>query len=97
MVPLVSMSSKKWVKTTKSFQGRIWVYNCQTTCSLWLNEKVSIVTGASRGIGRSIALALAGECEEVANVVLFLASEKASFVHGSDYRVDGRSVASVTG
>lgn len=44
-----------------------------------------------------IELERAGECEEVANVVAFLASEQASFVHGSDYRVDGGSVASMVG
>ncbi|MDZ7692482.1 MAG: SDR family oxidoreductase [Balneolaceae bacterium] len=36
-----------------------------------------------------------GKIEEVGPVVAFLASDKASFVNGSDYRVDGGSVASV--
>ncbi len=44
-----------------------------------------------------IEVGRAGECEDVANVVLFLASEQASFIHGADYRVDGGSVASVNG
>lgn len=44
-----------------------------------------------------IELGRVGKCEEVASVVLFLASEEASFVHGADYRVDGGSVASVNG
>jgi len=36
-----------------------------------------------------------GTIEEVGRVVAFLASEHASFVNGSDYRVDGGSVASM--
>lgn len=36
-----------------------------------------------------------GEPEETAAVVVFLASEASSFVTGSDYRVDGGSVASI--
>jgi 3-oxoacyl-[acyl-carrier protein] reductase len=43
----------------------------------------------------NIVLGRAGESEEVAAVVVFLASEAASFVTGSNYRVDGGSVASV--
>ena len=36
-----------------------------------------------------------GDAEETAAVVAFLASERASFVTGSNYRVDGGSVASI--
>ncbi|WP_369054449.1 SDR family NAD(P)-dependent oxidoreductase [Kineococcus terrestris] len=36
-----------------------------------------------------------GRADEVAAVVAFLASERASFVNGSDYRVDSGSVATV--
>jgi 3-oxoacyl-[acyl-carrier protein] reductase len=36
-----------------------------------------------------------GRIEEVGPLVAFLASEKASFINGSNYRVDGGSVASV--
>ena len=43
----------------------------------------------------NIVLGRAGTSEETAAVVVFLASEAASFVTGSNYRVDGGSVASV--
>ncbi len=43
----------------------------------------------------NIVLGRAGEIDEVAAVAVFLASEAASFVTGSNYRVDGGSVASL--
>jgi NAD(P)-dependent dehydrogenase (short-subunit alcohol dehydrogenase family) len=36
-----------------------------------------------------------GKAQEVASVIAFLCSEQASFVVGSNYRVDGGSVATV--
>ena len=42
-----------------------------------------------------IELERPGHIDEVGPVVAFLASEKASFVNGSNYRIDGGSVASV--
>jgi 3-oxoacyl-[acyl-carrier protein] reductase len=42
-----------------------------------------------------IELGRPGRIEEVGPLVAFLASEKASFINGSNYRVDGGSVASV--
>lgn len=43
----------------------------------------------------NIVLGRAGESEEIASVVVFLASEAASFVTGANYRIDGGSVASI--
>jgi 3-oxoacyl-[acyl-carrier protein] reductase len=43
----------------------------------------------------NIVVGRSGRIEEVAAVVAFLASEAASFVTGSNYRVDGGSVASL--
>ena len=42
-----------------------------------------------------IELKRPGESEEVASAVVFLASEQASFITGTNLRVDGGSVASV--
>jgi 3-oxoacyl-[acyl-carrier protein] reductase len=42
-----------------------------------------------------IVVGRSGAAEETAAVVAFLASERASFVTGSNYRVDGGSVASI--
>lgn len=44
-----------------------------------------------------IEVGRAGECEDVAKMVLFLASKQADFLHGTDFRVDGGSVASMVG
>jgi NAD(P)-dependent dehydrogenase (short-subunit alcohol dehydrogenase family) len=42
-----------------------------------------------------IELKRAGRIDEVGPVVAFLASEKASFINGANYRIDGGSVASI--
>ena len=42
-----------------------------------------------------IELKRPGESEEVASAVVYLASEKASFITGTNLRVDGGSVASI--
>jgi NAD(P)-dependent dehydrogenase (short-subunit alcohol dehydrogenase family) len=44
----------------------------------------------------NIVVGRAGTSEETASVVAFLASERASFVAGANYRVDGGSVASIS-
>lgn len=43
----------------------------------------------------NIVVRRAGEPDETAGIVVFLASEQASFITGSNFRVDGGSVASV--
>ena len=43
----------------------------------------------------NIELKRRGEPEEVASVIAFLCSDRASFITGSDYRVDAGSVASI--
>ena len=43
----------------------------------------------------NIALGRAGRPVETAGIVVFLASDQASFITGSNYRVDGGSVASI--
>ena len=51
-------------------------------------DKIAVVTGAARGIGRAIALRLARDGADVA-VVSFLASEEADFVSGQNIPVCG--------
>jgi 3-oxoacyl-[acyl-carrier protein] reductase len=48
-----------------------------------------------RELRPNIVFGRAGRPEETAGIVVFLASEQASFITGSNYRVDGGSVASV--
>jgi 3-oxoacyl-[acyl-carrier protein] reductase len=43
----------------------------------------------------NIVLGRAGKSDETAGIVVFLASEQASFITGSNFRVDGGSVASI--
>lgn len=44
---------------------------------------------------RNVVLNRLAEPEEIANVVVFLASEKASYVTGANYRVDGGSISTM--
>ncbi len=48
-----------------------------------MKDKVVLVTGASSGIGR------VGEPGEVAELIYFLAAEKASWITGATYEIDG--------
>ena len=58
-----------------------------------LDGKVTLVTGGAWGIGRSSALGRMGLPEEVAEAVVCLCSDAASFVTGHKMTVDGGEVA----
>ena len=51
------------------------------------DRKVGLIAG--------VPMQRAGAPEEIAHAIVFLASEQASFITGSNYRVDGGSVASL--
>ena len=59
-----------------------------------LNEKVAIVTGAGRGIGRAIALCLA---REGADVVVCSMQEKTTESTASEIRSLGRKALAISG
>ena len=44
-----------------------------------------------------IAMQRRGKPDEVASLIAFLCSERASFINGSNYRIDGGSVESAFG
>ena len=52
-----------------------------------LNGKTAVITGASRGLGKAMALALAAE--EVGQLAVYLCSEDAGFITGTDILIDG--------
>lgn len=53
-----------------------------------MTQRVAVVTGGGRGIGRQIALALAADERTVATVAYF-ASEDAGFITGQTLSVSG--------
>ncbi|MES1038852.1 SDR family oxidoreductase [Peribacillus simplex] len=55
------------------------------------------VAAAREAFTQAIPLARYGTPEDIANLVLFLASDKASFITGTDHRIDGGQLAGVRG
>jgi 3-oxoacyl-[acyl-carrier protein] reductase len=60
------------------------------------NRPIEVVKGDFfRKFKAGLVLARAGEASEVASMVAFLASERASYVTGANFRVDGGSVVGI--
>ncbi|MDQ0219136.1 SDR family oxidoreductase [Peribacillus cavernae] len=55
------------------------------------------VAAAREAFTQAIPLARYGKPEDIANLVLFLASDKSSFITGTDHRIDGGQLAGVRG
>jgi NAD(P)-dependent dehydrogenase (short-subunit alcohol dehydrogenase family) len=58
-----------------------------------LENRVALATGAGSGIGRAIALGRLGESDEVAEAVLRLSFERASFMTGAYDAADAGCLA----
>ena len=58
--------------------------------------RLAIVTGAVGGMGSATPLGRYGTSDEIAKVALFLCSPGASFLSGSDIKVDGGVLAAMS-
>jgi NAD(P)-dependent dehydrogenase (short-subunit alcohol dehydrogenase family) len=54
-----------------------------------MDTPVVLITGALTGIGRATAVAFAKKGEELADAIVFIASDDASFITGHILNVDG--------
>jgi NAD(P)-dependent dehydrogenase (short-subunit alcohol dehydrogenase family) len=54
-----------------------------------VDGKVGIITGATSGIGARAAVPRAGTPDDIAQCVLWLASDRSTFVNATDVVVDG--------
>jgi 3alpha(or 20beta)-hydroxysteroid dehydrogenase len=65
-------------------------FNSSFACNTQMMRSLESGSGASQeDIALSIPLGRYAEGEDIANMALFLASEKSGFVTGSQFRVDG--------
>jgi NAD(P)-dependent dehydrogenase (short-subunit alcohol dehydrogenase family) len=64
------------------------VIRSPATAGYWSGESPRL-TAMGESLIAKVPMGRAGECEEVANVAVFLASEGASYINGTDLLVDG--------
>lgn len=61
------------------------------TAMLFGNLEQNVVNSVKKMIAQKYPIGRVGECEDVSNAIIFLASDKASFITGHTLVVDGGS------